>query len=254
LAARGDPSKFYKLSQFNLEFSCKIARLLSGISEKEPEEKPGDDLSFLDLDCEALRNQSLELETAIGGRQELFVMHYARSQNNNFEEMGILKPTIKAECPSDPIALVEYNSQKTSEDEVGNALITSFERQDLKAEKMVFLPSDHNELTVLIPSKVPSILRDLIRYVKKDKELQDILEKWAKKTILSNIPPIRRGYENKILKNRMSQIFFNDKSESMDLAKSIGFSMDIDELKDRNFLFYLAEEEGVFLRPIGGET
>ena len=50
----------------------------------------------------------------------------------------------------------------------------------------------------------------------------------------------------------MSQIFFNDKSESMDLAKSIGFSMDIDELKDRNFLFHLAEEEDVFLRPIGG--
>jgi hypothetical protein len=93
-------------------------------------------------------------------------------------------------------------------------------------------------------------LKELIRFIKKDKPLNEVMEKVCKKTILSNIPPIRRGYENKILKERMSKIFYPEKSDIEMLAKSLGFSMDWDELIERNLLFYLAEE-GVYLRPIG---
>jgi len=253
-AAGGDPSKFYNISQFTLEFSCKLARLISGLSEMGANvDDKEDDLSFLDIEEDTYRNQSVELETAIGGRQELFVLHYAKSRNNNFEEMGILKPSIKPECPGDPVAFVEYDASQMSEDEVGNALITAFENQELQPERLFFTPSDHNELVVLIPTKIPPRLKNLIRFVKKNKSLQDVLEKWAKKTILSNIPPIRRGYENKILKDRLAKIFFKDKSQIDDLAKTLGFSMNLKDLKRCNFLFHLAEEEGVFLRPIGGE-
>lgn len=257
LAACGDPSKFYIKSQFSMELSCKIARLVSGLSKteknKNDENEGEDELSFLDAEDEVIRNQSVELETAIGGRQELFVMHYAHSQNNNFEEMCILKPSIKPECPGDPLVFVEYNSSTMSEDEVGNTIRSSLENQDLQPERLFFMPSDHNEIIALIPTKIPERLKNLIKYVKKDKNLSDVLEKWARKTILSNIPPIRRGKENEILTDRLNKIFYQDKSEVEDLAKTLGFSLDLDELKMRNLLFYLAEEEDVFLRPIGGE-
>ena len=66
------------------------------------------------------------------------------------------------------------------------------------------MPSDHNEFVALIPTNIPNRLKELINYVKKDRELQDVLNNWARKTILSNIPPIRRGCERKILKDRLS--------------------------------------------------
>ena len=256
IAAGGEPSKFYLAAEFSLDFSCKLARLISGKSAKNPDEndiEDQDDLAFLDNEDEFLRNQSGELATVFSGRQEMFVLHYARSRNGNFEELSRLKPSIMPDCPSDPVVFAEYDSSALSEDEVCNAIRNSLENQYLHLERCFLTASDHNEVIALIPTKIPARLKNLIRFVKKNKSLDEIMKKWAKKTILSNIPPIRRGYENKILKDRLGQIFYDDKDEVDDLAKRIGSSMDLDELKQRNFLFYLAEHENLFLKPIGGD-
>jgi hypothetical protein len=255
LAAQGTPSNFVTDKQFSLELSCKLARLIGGLPENESMKTvkdDEDDFAFLDVDMESTRNQSVEIHNAFGGRQDLFVMHYSRSINNNFEELGILKPSIKPNCPGNPLAFVEYNSSTLSEEEVVNSLRTSFERQNLQAERMFLMASDHNELVVLIPTKIPARLKNLIKYVKKNRSLRDVLQKWARATLLSDVPPIRRGEEKKILKNGLEKIFFQSKSEVDDVATTQGFSMDLNELRERHLLFYLSHKEKTFLRPIRG--
>ena len=166
--------------------------------------------------------------------------------------MSILKPSIRPQSVGDPLVIAEYNSSAISEDEVLNDITTSLEKQDLVPEKYFAISSDHNEIYVLIPTGVPDRLKNLIKYVKKDRRLHDVLEKWAKASILSRIPPIRRGYESKILKDRLSQIFFQQKSDAEELVKKQGFSSDLEELKETNFWAYLAAEEEVYLKSLGG--
>ena len=84
-------------------------------------------------------------------------------------------------------------------------------------------------------------------------ELKDILEKWAKRTITSAIPPIRIGNTNKILKDRLSTIFFQDRSEWEEFLKKQGHLSDLDELAKTNFSYYLGKVHDVFLKPLGYE-
>lgn len=184
----------------------------------------------------------------ISGKSELYVMHHSRSRNNDFEQMGILKPSIQARCPGDPVVFIEYQST-LSEDDVACQILSSMDNQQIRPERLCFLPSDHNSVTAIIPTKIPQKLNDLISYVSKDKPLNVTMKKWATKTILTNIFPIQRGSENRILKDRLDKIFYDDKSEVETLAKTLGLAQDPDELKERNLLFHLAEH-GVFLKPL----
>jgi len=249
LAAGGTASKFYAISQDTMEFGCKLARLISGSTEKTGDSNESDELSFLDAQEEGFRNQSKEIASAISGKSELYIMHHSRSRNNDFEQMGILKPSIQARCPGDPVVFIEYQGT-LSEDDVANAVLTCMDNQQIRPERLCFLPSDHNSVTAIIPTKIPQRLKDLISYVSKDKPLSVTMKKWAMKTILTSIFPIQRGSEDHILKNRLGKIFYDNKSEVEALAKTLGLTQDLDELKERNLLFHLAEEYGVYLKPL----
>jgi len=251
-AANGRASNFHVLSQFFLELFFKLSKLIGGLTEAEPEQEK-DDLSFLNVEEGIVRNQSCELEAAIAGRQELFTIHYSPcfSKKCNWEKIATITPMIQPVEPRDVIALVEYDHLKYSEDDIQNHLKSSFNRQELAIERFLYLPSNFNSVTVWIPSEVPASFIQLVKYVKGNKNLNDILEVWLRKAVLSSLPPILKGREKKILKQRMGQIFLQDKFELEELAKA-KFAMSYDELVKRNILFWLGENEGVYLRPIGG--
>lgn len=253
VAAGGRPSNFYILCQFFLELNFKLSRLIGGLDEGNTEEDE-DELSFLNVEEKQVRNQSSELEAAIAGRQELFTAYHSPcfSKKCNWGKMATIAPMIKPVEPRDIIVLVEYDYLSYSEDDIQNHLKSSFDHQELQVERFLYLPSDTNALTIWIPTEVPAAFKQLVRYIKGEKPLKDVLEKWAKHGILSNLPPILRGRETKILKNRMNQIFCRDKSELEDIARS-KYAMSYEELVKRNLLFWLAENEDVYIRPVGGE-
>ncbi len=257
LATGGNPSNFMKMGQFSLKFSDMISNLISGSSgEKQnvtDEQKETDDFDFLDADEVTWRNQNIELESAIGGRSGNYVMHYARSQHCNFEELSTLRPSILPENPQEPSIFIKYDSSAISEGEVVNDVMTSMDRQDLKPERLFCIPSTVNEVYAVIPTDIPYRLKSLIKQVKKDRTLKEVLERWAKRTIISGIPPIRVGSTNKIIKERLSTIFFQDRSEWKDYVKKQGHSSDLDEMAKTNFSYYLGKEHGVFLKPVGYE-
>jgi len=256
-AAGMNPSKFYITAQFSMKLCNRLAQIISGVpySESKQETKDDeDDLGFLDAEESSTRDMSVELESAIGGRPELFSLYYGHTKGNNFEKLAILHPSVMTtEYPGDPLIFAGYDAS-LSEDEVGSAIMTGLEMQGLKPERIFFTPSTKNEIIALIPTSIPDRIKDLIRLVQRDKPLKDVMEKLAKKTILSNVYPIRRGFESRIIKERMSQIFYHDKSDVEELAKKQGSSSSWDELVERNLLFYLAEKHGVYLKPIGGDA
>lgn len=257
IAAGGNPSNFIRMGQFSLKFSDMISRLISGISAKNTKVgddcRESDDLDFLNVDDSTMRNQSIEFESAIGGRSGLYVIHYARSNHPNFNELSTLLPTILPENPIDPILFIEHDPSTISENDVINDVMSSLEKQQLKPERLFCIPSTKNEITALIPTEIPQRLNALIKTVKKDRNLKDVLEKWAKRTIISGIPPIRLGNSNKIIKERLSTIFFQDESEWEEFVKKQGHSSDLDEMAKTNFLYFLGKEHGVFLKPVGYE-
>jgi hypothetical protein len=257
LAIGGNPSNFIKMGYFSLKFSDMISRLISGMPAEIPKEKDenkkDDDFGFLDGVENKNRNQSVEFESAIGGRSGLYVMHYARSNHANFNELTTLLPTISPENPSDPILFIQYDSAAIPESDLINDVNSSLEKQQLKGERLFCIASSKNEVLALIPTEIPDRLKALINIVKKDKPLKEVLEKWAKRTILSGIPPIRVGSTNKILKDRLSEIFFQDRSEWEEFLKKQGHLSDLDELAKTNFLYYLGKEHDVFLKPVGYE-
>lgn len=251
-------SKYYIDGQYSMDFCNKLARIIGGLPEKECKQEAEDnedDLGFLDVKESNFRNMSVELESAIGKRPELYCMHYSHSQKNNFEELAILRPSVKPSSDiGSPLIFVEFNASQISEDEVGNAIISSLEMQSLKPERIFFVPSTKNELVALIPSGIPPRLKQLIRHLTKEKPLKEVMEKVAKRTILSSIPPIRIGCERRILNEQLANIFYSEKSDLETLAKSLGFSMDWKELAEHYLLFHLAEEHGVYLRPVKGDA
>jgi hypothetical protein len=255
-AAGMDPSKYYINAQFSMEFCKKIARIISGLPEKESKQGTtdnDDDLGFLDVKESCNRNMSVELESAIGKRPEIYCLHYSHSQKNEFEELAILRPSVKPSADmGNPLIFVEYDT-RTSEDEVGKAIMTSLEMQNLKPERIFFVPSTVNNLVALVPSGIPPSLKQLINHLTKGRPLKEIMEKVAKRTILSSVPPIRLGSEQRIIKEQLSNIFYNEKSEIEALAKSQGLSMDWNELTDHFLLYYLAENHDTYLRPIRGD-
>jgi hypothetical protein len=256
IANEGNISNFVKMGYFSLRFSDMIARLISGMSVEDPNEedevKDDDDFDFLNTIENSQRSQSIEFESAFGGRNGLYVMHYARSNHANFNELSTLLPTISPQNPSDPILFIEYDNTKISENDLINDVTSSLEKQELKGERLFCIPSTKNEILALIPTEIPYRLKALIKIVKKDRTLKDVLEKWAKRTILSGIPPIRIGSTNKIIKDRLSTIFFQDESEWEYYWKKQGH-IDLDELAKTNFSYYLGKEHGVFLKPLGYE-
>ena len=251
-----NPSSFIKMGYFSLKFSDMISSLISGMSVEDPNKRDGinesDDFDFLDAVENKNRNMSVEFESAIGGRSGLYVMHYARSNHPNFNELTTLLPTISPENPADPIIFLQYDSSAISENDVINDVNSSLEKQQLKSERLFCIESSVNEAMAIIPTEIPYRLKALIKIVQKERNLKEVLEKWAKRTILSGIPPIRIGSTNKILKERLSEIFFQDESEWEDHWKKQGYT-DLDELAKTNFSYYLGKEHGVFLKPVGYE-
>ena len=122
----------------------------------------------------------------------------------------------------------------------------------LKAERLFCIASSKNEALAIIPTEIPQRIKTLIDIVKKDKTLVEVLEKWAKRTILTGIPPIRIRNTNKILKEQLSKIFFQDEAEWEDYWRKRGFT-DFEELAKTNFSYFLGSEHGVFLKPVGYE-
>lgn len=255
-AAGMNPSKFHITAQFSMKLCNRLAQIISGVpySEFKQESKDDeDDLGFLDAEESSTRDMSVELESAIGGRPELFSLYYGHTKGNNFEKLAILHPSVMtAEYPGDPLIFAGCDGM--SEDEAGNAIMTGLEMQGLKPERIFFTPSTKNEIIALIPTSIPDRIKDLIRLVQRDKPLKDVMEKLAKKTILSNVYPIRRGFESRIIKERLAQIFYQDISGVEELAKKQGSSLSWDDLVEHNLLFYLAEKHGVYLKPIGGDV
>lgn len=248
-----NPSKYHVCGQYSMEFCNRLARIISGAPEYDCDKgtKDGeDDLEFLDVKESNHRNMSVELESAIGKRPEFYCLHYSHSQKINFEELAILRPSVMPSSnPGNPLIFVQYDASQTSEEEVSSSVIMSLEAQGFKPERMFIMPSKTNEVVALIPSGVPPRLRQLLRLLAKEKPLKEVMENVAKRTILSTIPPIRIGSERRILQDQMSKIFYDDKSEVETLAKTLGLGQDLDELKERNLLFHLAEH-GVFLKPL----
>ena len=257
-AAGMNPSKFYITAQFSMKLCNRLAQIISGVPYSESKQETKDDedeLSFLDAEESSTRDMSVELESAIGGRPELFSLYYGHTKGNNFEKLAILRPSVMTtEYPGDPLIFAGFNALQMSEDEAGSAIMTGLEMQGLKPERIFFTPSTQNEIIALIPTSIPDRIKDLIALVQRDKPLKDVMEKLAKKTILSNVYPIRRGFESRIIKERLEQIFYHDKSDVEELAKKQGSSLSWDELVEHNLLFYLAEKHGVYLKPIGGDV
>ncbi|MHC1567682.1 MAG: hypothetical protein ACXQTD_08275 [Candidatus Syntropharchaeia archaeon] len=251
LASGGKPSNFYILSEFFSEFNFKLSRLIGGLNESLPLEAEDDPL-FMDAENSRVRNQSCELEAAIAGRQELFTIHHSfcTSGKCNWGEMATVSPLIKPVEPGDVIALVEYDPSTCSEDQIQSQLKSSFDNQELQIERILYLPSCTNALTVWIPTEVPHVFRQMIDHVKGNRSLRRVLESWARHGIISSLPPVLRGRETAILRERLNQIFLHDKSELEELARS-RFALPYEELVKRNLLFWLAENEGVYLRPVG---
>ncbi|MCU0849739.1 MAG: hypothetical protein MUC80_00500 [Candidatus Thermoplasmatota archaeon] len=249
-----NPSKYHVCGQYSMEFCNRLARIISGTPEYDCDKgtKEGeDDLGFLDVTESNHRNMSVELESAIGKRPEFYCLHYSHSQKINFEELAILRPSVMPSSnPGNPLIFVQYDASQTSEEEVSSSVIMSLEAQGLKPERMFIMPSKTNEVVALIPSGVPPRLRKLLRLLAKEKPLKEVMENMAKRTILSSIPPIRIGSERRILQDQMTKIFYDDKSELETLAKTLGLGQDLVELKERNLLFHLAEEHGVYLKPL----
>ncbi len=256
LANGGNVSNFIKMGYFSLKFSDMISKLINGMdaekTKENDENNKGDDFNFLDAVENKNRNQSVEFESAIGGRSGLYVMHYARSNHPNFNELTTLLPTITPENPSDPVLFIHYDSSSISENEVINDVNSSLEKQELKAERLFCIASSKNEALAIVPTEIPQRIKALINIVKKDKSLKEVLEKWAKRTILSGIPPIRVRNTNKILKEQLSKIFFQDEAEWEDYWKKRGYT-DFEELAKTNFSYYLGKEHDVFLKPVGYE-
>ncbi len=252
-----NPSNFYYTGQFSFEFACTLARLISGdpsekTSGNADDEEREDDFAFLDATENEGRNQIVELESEIGGRNGLYVMHYSRTLEPNFEESSILKPGIQPSDPKDIIIIAKYDSS-ISEDQVITDITSALERQQLKASRFFCMASDRNETYALISTNVPYRLKNLINHVKGNKSLGEVLERRYRKTILASVCPIMRGSEAKILKERLSKIFFQDISEWEDYVKKQGHSSDLDELAKTNFSYFLGKEHGVFLKPVGYE-
>ena len=256
LANGGNVSNFIKMGFFSLKFSEMISNLINGMdvekTEENDEKNKSDDFGFLDAVKNKVRNMSVEFESAIGGRSGLYVMHYARSNHPNFNELTTLLPTITPENPSDPVLFIHYDSSAISENEVINDVNSSMEKQELKAERLFCIASSKNEALAIIPTEIPQRIKTLIDIVKKDKTLVEVLEKWAKRTILTGIPPIRIRNTNKILKEQLSKIFFQDEAEWEDYWRKRGFT-DFEELAKTNFSYFLGSEHGVFLKPVGYE-
>ena len=193
----------------------------------------------------------MEIESEIGGRNGLYVMHYSRTLEPNFEESAILKPGIQPSDPKDILIIAKYDSS-IPEDQVINDITAALERQQLTASRFYCMPSDKNELYALISTNVPYRIKNMINHVKGNKSLREVLERRYRKTILANVCPIMRGSEAKILKDRISKIFFQDRSEWEDYVKKQGHS-DLDELAKTNWSYFLGKEHGVFLKPVGYE-
>jgi hypothetical protein len=252
----GNPSSFIKMGYFSLKFGDMISKLISGMRVKNTNEidveKNNDDFRFLDVVDNVNRNQNVEFESAFGGRNGLYVMHYARSNHANFNELTTLLPTITPENPADPIIFLQYDSTAISENEVINDVNSTLEKQQLKCERLFCINSSVNEAIAIIPTEIPLRLKKLIKIVQKERNLKDVLEKWAKRTILTGIPPIRIRNTNKILKEQLSKIFFQDEAEWEDYWRKRGFT-DFEELAKTNFSYFLGSEHGVFLKPVGYE-
>lgn len=250
-----NPSNFIYSGQFSYQFACTLASLISGDPQEKAKssgnnENREDDFAFLDAAEQSARNQIMEIESEIGGRNGLYVMHYSRTLEPNFEESAILKPGIQPSDPKDILIIAKYSS--IPEDQVINDITAALERQQLTASRFYCMPSDKNELYALISTDVPQILKNLINRVKGSKSLKEVLERRYRKTILANVCPIMRGSEAKILKEHMAKIFFQDRSEWEDYMKKQGHS-DLDELAKTNFSCYLGKEHDVFLKPVGCE-
>ena len=251
-----NPSNFYYSGQFSFEFACMLARLISGDPSEKTEASADDkgredDFAFLDATEDEGRNQIVELESEIGGRNGLYVMHYSRTLEPNFEESSILKPGVQPLDPKDILIIAKYDSS-ISEDQVITDVTSALERQQLKASRFFCMPSSTNETIALISTNVPYRLKNMINHVKGNKSLREVLERRYRKTIIANICPIMRGSEAKILKERLSKIFFQDKSHWEDYMKKQGHS-DLDELAKTNWFYFLGKEHGVFLKPVGYE-
>lgn len=251
-AAGMSPSRYYISAQFSFEFCNRIARIIGGTPENNDAEKDnGDDLDFLDSNETNQRNMGAELEGALGNRAELFTLYYGHLASNDFQELAILRPSVMPSDPQDPIIFAEFNVSKMSEDEATNEIMTSLEMQNLRPERIFFSPSSKNSIIALVPSALPNRIHELIRQVERDKPLKDVMVKIAKKSLLSNIPPIRIGNENRIVKEGLEKIFYSEKSEVEDYIKSLGLAMSWDELAERNLLVNLAEKHDCFIRPVG---
>lgn len=252
-AADMDPSKYYITSQFSFEFCNRLSRIISGMPKNNNNEikDGGSDLDFLDSNETNQRNMSVELESALGRRAELFTLYYGHSASNDFQELAILHPSVMPTDPQDPIIFAEFNSSKMSEDEAANAIMTSLEMQGLHPERIFFSASSLNSLIALVPSALPNRIQELIKQVERDKPLKDVLVKISKKSLLSNVPPIRIGNENRIVKEGLEKIFFSEKSDVESYIKSLGLAMSWDELAERNLMVSLAEKHDCFIRPVG---
>lgn len=253
-AANMDPSKYYITGQFSWEFCNRIARIIGGIPEEirnNEEKEDEDDLEFLDSNETNCRNMSVELESALGGRAEIFTLCYGHSTSNDFQELAILHPSIMPKYPQDPIIFAEFNAALVSEDEVTNGIMTSLEMQSLRPERIFFSASSSNSLIALIPSALPKRIQEVIKQVERHKPLKEVLVKIAKKSLLSNIPPIRIGNEKRIIKDGLEKIFFPEKSDVEDYVKSLGLSMSWEELAERNLMVNLAEKHDCYIRPVG---
>lgn len=250
------PSNFNYSGQFSYEFAYTLAKLISGDPPEKTEGTKGneereDDFAFLDATENKGRNQIMEIESEIGGRNGLYVMHYSRTLEPNFEESSILKPGIQPSDPKDILIIAKYDCS-IPEDQVINDITSALERQQLTASRFYCMPSSTNETYALISTNVPYRLKNMINHVKGTKSLREVLERRYRKTILANVCPIMRGSEAKILKERMSNIFFQDKSHWEDYMKKQGH-LDPDELAKTNFSCYLGKEHDVFLKPVGYE-
>jgi hypothetical protein len=252
-AASMDPSKYYVNGQFSFEYCIRLSRIISGMPENNNNEvkDDGDDLDFLDSNETNLRNMSVELESALGRRAELFTLYYGHSTSNDFQELAILRPSVMPSDPQDPIIFAEFDAGLVSEDEVANAIMTSLEMQGLRPERIFFSASSKNSIIALVPTALPNRIHELIRQVEHDKPLKDVLVKIAKKSLLSNVPPIRIGNENRIVKEGLEKIFFPEKSDVESYVKSLGLAMSWDELAERNLMVNLAEKHDCYIRPVG---
>lgn len=252
LASNGNATNFIKMGQFSYDFGYIISQVLTGTNNQlTVADDKSDDFDFLEVDNTAFRNQNIELESSIGGKKGLFSLHYARSKNTNFEELSILRPSISPEDPQDPNLFIRYDSSAISEDDVINDVMTSMDRQYLKCERLFCIPSSVNEVYAVIPTNIPYRIKTLINQIKKDKPLNEVFEKWAKRTIISGITPIRTSSTKKIIKSRMAEIFFQDKSEWKDYWKKQDHCVNLKELPKKNLAYFLGEEHGVYLKPLG---